>query len=98
MVLYATTQWVAIIVTASQVTLVRNVKLTLMTANQIPVVMVACVGMALTRSPVHVCLVFVGDAVNRILMSVKVTLAKMGPTVLTVSTVTPAPAHLALVA
>lgn len=48
-----------------------------------------------THSLVHVCLDSVGGAVSRTLTSVKVTPVKTEPTVPTVSTATPAPAHLA---
>lgn len=54
--------------------------------------------MALTLSLAHVCLVSAGGAVSRTLTNVKVTPVKMEPTVLIVSTATPAPVLLALVA
>lgn len=69
-----------------------------MTVNQIPVVMAACVVMALTLSLVHVCLASVGGAVSRTSMSVKVTLVKTEQIVLTVSTAILAHVPLASVA
>lgn len=53
---------------------------------------------ALTLSLAHACPVSAGGAVSRTSMNVKVTPVKMEPTVLTVSTATPAPVLSALAA